>query len=77
MTIIPMTSTNLLYIRQTHVVVVQMACSYVHHTFIKKFVSSMVLGGSSIINIKPFNIHTWVILDSGTTSLFLVTIAPK
>ena len=43
----------------------------------EQFVSSEFLGGLSTININPSNIHTWAILDSGATSHFLVTMAPK
>ena len=43
----------------------------------EQFSSSMFLGGLSKININPSNIHTWAMLDSGTTSHFLVTMAPK
>ena len=43
----------------------------------EQFASRMFLGGLSTININPSNIHTWAIPDSGVTSHFLVTMAPK
>ena len=43
----------------------------------EQFKSSEFLGGLATININPSNIHTWAILDSGATSHFLVTMAPK
>ena len=43
----------------------------------EEFTSSELLGGLATININSSNIHTWAILDSGTTSHFLVTMSPK